>query len=86
MNRYEFASFNINGKTPLEKESLKRSANSDETLINNLRILAGTLFEPIAFQGLEDTRQYYIFNYNSIRGVEKKEFILIGGSKSWKLS
>ena len=52
MNRYEFASFNINGKTPLEKESLKRSANSDETLISNLRILAGTLFEPIAFQGL----------------------------------
>ena len=46
--------FNINGKTPWEKERLKSSVNWDETLINNLRILVGMLFRPIGFEGLRD--------------------------------
>ena len=47
--------FNSNGKTPREKESLKSSVNWDETLlINNLRILVGILFRPIAFERLRD--------------------------------
>ena len=41
--------FNINWKTPLEKERLKSS------VINNLRILVGILFGPIAFEGLQGT-------------------------------
>ena len=47
--------FNINGKTPLEKERLKSWVNWDEiSLINNLRILVGILFGHIAFEGLRD--------------------------------
>ena len=41
--------FNINGKTPREKERLKSSVNWDKTLINNLRILVRILFKPRAF-------------------------------------
>ena len=47
--------FNIDGKTPRKKESLKSSVNWDETpLINNLRILVGILFGVIAFEGLRE--------------------------------
>ena len=38
--------FNINGKTPREKERLKSSVDWDKTsLINNLRILVGILLD-----------------------------------------
>ena len=47
--------FNINGKTPREKESLKSAVNWDEiSLITHLRILVGILFGPIDFEGLMD--------------------------------
>ena len=43
--------FNINGKTPQEKERLKSLVNWDETLlINKLRSLVGILFGPIALK------------------------------------
>ena len=61
--------FNINWKTPLEKERLKSS------VINNLRILVGILFEPIAFEGLRDN--IFLTSISSV-GSRKKEFILIG--------
>ena len=75
--------FNINGKTPQEKERLKRSVNWDETLINNLRMLVGILFGPIAFEGLRDI--IILLTSVSSAGLRKKEFVLIGGRKSRKL-
>ena len=33
---------------------VRNSVNRDETLINNLRILGGTLFGPMVFEGLRD--------------------------------
>ena len=76
--------FNINGKTPREKERLKSSVDWDETsLINNLRILVGILFGPIAFEGLRDNI-IFLTSISSV-GLRKKEFILTGGRKSWKL-
>ena len=62
--------FNINWKTPLEKERLKSS------VINNLRILVGILFGPIAFEGLRDNI-IFLTSISSV-GLRKKEFILIG--------
>ena len=50
---YNFNVFNINGKTSQKKEGLKCSVNWNETLsINNLRILVGILFGPIALEWL----------------------------------
>ena len=78
-----FLVFNINGKTSQEKE-LKSSINWDQTsLINNLRSLVGILFGPIAFEGLRDNI-IFLTSISSV-GLRKKEFILIGGRKSWKL-
>ena len=75
--------FNINEKAPREKERLKSSVNWDETsLINNLRILVGILFGPIAFEGLRDNI-IFLTSISSV-GLRKKEFILIGGRKAWK--
>ena len=76
--------FNINGKTPREKESLKSSVNWDKTsLIKNLRILVQIPFGPIAFEGLR-VNIIFLTSISSV-GLRKKEFILIGGRKSWKL-
>ena len=76
--------FNINGKTPREKESLKSSVNWDKTsLIKNLRILVQIPFGAIAFEGLRDNI-IFLTSISSV-GLRKKEFILIGGRKSWKL-
>ena len=61
--------FNINGKTPQEKERLKSSVNWNETLITNLRTLGGILFGPNSFWGIKG---HYIFNFCFINGVEKK--------------
>ena len=36
------------------KSRLKNWMNWDETLINSFRILVGTLFRPIAFEGYRD--------------------------------
>ena len=72
--------FNINGKTPPEKERLESLVNRDETsLINNLRILVGILFGPIAFEGLMDII-IFLTSISSV-GLLKKEFILNGGRK-----
>ena len=61
--------FNINGKTPRERKRLKSSVNWDETsLINNLRVLLGILFGPIAFEELRD----HITFLTSISIEEKK--------------
>ena len=47
--------FNINGKTPQNREMLRSSVNWGETsLKNNLRILVVILFGPIAFEGLRE--------------------------------
>ena len=71
-------------KNPWEKERLKSSVNWDETsLINNLRILVGTLFGPIAFKRLRHNITF-LTSVSSV-GLRKKEFILIGERKSWKL-
>ena len=76
--------FNINGKTPREKESLKSSVNWDKTsLIKNLRILVQIPFGAIAFEGLRDNI-IFLTSISSV-GLRKKEFILIGWRKSWKL-
>ena len=80
MNFFCVLFFNINGKTPRKKKRLKNTVNSNETsLINNLRILAGILFGPIAFKGL----RYNIIFLTSIssKGLRKKELILIWGRK-----
>ena len=59
-------SFIIIGKTLREKERLKCPVNWHETsLINNLRILVGILFEPIAFEGLRD----HIIFFTSLTAV-----------------
>ena len=70
--------FNINGKTPLEKERLKSWVNWDEiSLINNLRILVGILFGHIAFEGLRDNMIF--LTSILLVGLRKKAFILIRG-------
>ena len=47
------------GKYHGKKESLKGSVKRDETsLINNLRILVGILFGPIAFDELRDIIEF----------------------------
>ena len=63
--------FNVNGKTPRKKDRLKSSVNWDQTLINNLRILVGILFGPIAFEGLRDNIAF--LTSINFRGVEKKK-------------
>ena len=64
--------FNINGKTRWEKEKLKSSVNRDETsLINNLRVLVGILFGPIAFEGLRDNT-IFLTSISSV-GLREKE-------------
>ena len=76
--------FNINGKTSREKKRLKSLVNWDETsLINNLRVLLGIIFGPIAFEGLRDN-VIFLTSISSV-GLRKKEFILIGWRKSWTL-
>ena len=68
--------FNINGKTPQNREMLRSSVNCDETsLKNNLRILVVILFGPIAFEGL---REIIIYS-TSVSSVElQKKRIYIG--------
>ena len=65
--------FNINEKTPRKKERLKSSVNWDETLINDLRILFGILFGPIAFEGLRNNI-IFLTSISSV-GLRKKQFI-----------
>ena len=62
--------FNINEKTPRKKERLKSSVNWDETLINDLRILFGILFGPIAFEGLRNNI-IFLTSISSV-GLRKK--------------
>ena len=76
--------FNINGKTLQEKERLKSSVNWGKTsLINNLRILVRIPFGPIVFEGLRDNI-IFLTSISSV-GLRKKEFIITGERKSWKL-
>ena len=75
--------FNTNGKTPREKERSKTQFTEMKHLINNLRILVGILFGPIAFEGLSDI--IIFLTSISLVGLSKREFILIGGRKSLKL-
>ena len=63
--------FNINGKTPLEKERLKSWVNWDEIS------LVGILFGHIAFEGLRDNMIF--LTSISLVGLRKKTFILIRG-------
>ena len=66
-----------------KRESLKSSVNWNETsLINNLRILVGILFQPTAFEGLRDN-VIFLTSVSSV-GLRKRVFILIEWRKSWK--
>ena len=46
-------------------------------MTNNLRIVVGILFRPIAFEGLRDNTKF--LTSISSTGLRRKEFILIGG-------
>ena len=72
--------FHINRKTPREKERSKTQFIEMKHLINNLRILVGILFGPIAFEGLSII--IIVLTLISLVGLRKKEFILIRGRKS----
>ena len=70
--------FNINGKTPQNREMLRSSVNWGETsLKNNLRILVVILFGPIAFEGL---REIIIYSTSMSSGELQKKRIYI----SWR--
>ena len=76
--------FNINGKTPREKERLESSVSWDETaLINNVRILVGILFRPIGFEGLRNNI-IFLTSISSV-GLRKKIIHINWGEKIMKI-
>ena len=61
---------------------LHRKRKGDEKLINNLRILVGILFGPIAFEGLRDN---IFFNFDFISWAEEKRICINWEEKIMKI-